>query len=293
MKTFRLTLFSWALVITLAAAAAGQEPWETSLDLSLNVAQSSYSNSWTGGEAGIFTWISKADGVFSKKISPLFRVKNTVKLAFGQSTTQDNEDKSWSKPEKSTDKIDLEAVGLFNIDYFVEPFVSLRLESQFLDASVDTNQRYLNPLQITEAAGIARQFAKTEKHDVLSRIGLAIKQNINRDVQVGDVFENQSDLDGGIESVTDAKLVVSDKLEYVGKLTLYKAFYFSDEDEVKGTPQEDDWKAIDINLENGLAAVISKYVQVVFYVQLLYDKQISKKGRLKEVLSLGVTYKLF
>jgi len=43
---------------------------------------------------------------------------------------------------------------------------------------------------------------------------------------------------------------------------------------------------------NTLIASISKFVQVTFYTQLLYDKQISKKGRLKETLALGLTYKL-
>jgi hypothetical protein len=81
-------------------------------------------------------------------------------------------------------------------------------------------------------------------------------------------------------------------MSYVGKLTLYKALFFSQKDDFAGTEAEDYWKAVDINWENKITATITKYVQVSLYTQLLYDKQISKKGRFKETLSLGLTYKL-
>jgi hypothetical protein len=296
-----LTILYMGIFVSLLLSSIGiAKPWEKSLDLNLNATQSSYSDSWVGGEAGNVTWASNANGIFTKQLSPIFTLKNTVSLAFGQTVTQDKEDKSWSKPSKSTDKIDLEALGLFNIKSYIEPYGAFRLESQFLDASVDTNKRYINPLLLTVSGGIARQLLEKDKNDILTRLGLAIKHNINRDVYVYRVngtdttikSETVSETDGGIESVTEARLVLSDKLGYLGRLSLYKALYYSEKDKVKGTEQENFWKAIDIDWENTITASITKYVQVSLYAQLLYDKQISKKGRFKETLALGLTYKL-
>lgn len=274
----------------------GAVTWEKSVDLGLNMAQAAYSDSWTGGEEGQVTWVSNANGIFTGKFTEVFTLKNTAKLSFGQTVSQDKETKNWSKPKKTSDKIDLESVGLFDLKTWVSPFVALRFESQFLDASDDVRKKYINPILLTESAGIARQILKKDKNDILTRLGLAIKQNINRNIDDPDnpvEAISESATDGGLEWNTDAKLVLAENLGYIGKLTAYKAFYFSKKDDFKGTEEEDYWKAVDINWENSLAAQITKYVQVTFYTQLLYDKQISKKGRLKETLALGVTYKLF
>lgn len=284
------------VVIFLAAAPEIMaEPWEQSFNLGLNVTQSTYSKSWTGGEEGNVTWAAGADGIFAKQLGPKFNLKNTIKLAFGQTLTQDKETRDWSKPQKSTDKIDLEALGRFTLHTWVDPYVAFRFESQFIDASVDTNKRFVNPMLLTESAGIAKSLYKKEKDEILSRFGFAVKENINRDaISTTDPTRTETitSMDGGLESVSDVKMVFNDKLGYVGKLSLYKAFFFSKKDDFKGTEAEDYWKAIDINWENTVTAVISKYIQVTFYTQLLYDKQISLKGRFKQTLALGLTYKL-
>lgn len=291
-KTLTLLI---CFIITGIATSGAQTGWEKSLDLSLNATQSSYSDSWVGGEAGSVAWTINANGIFSKQLSPVFNLKNTVKLAFGQTHSQDELTKNWSKPTKSTDKIDLEAVGLFTVKSLIQPYVAFRFESQFLDASVSEHKRYVNPMLLTESAGLARQILKKDKNEILTRLGFAFKQNISKVLQPPDSSTTKAETatDGGIESVTDIKKVLSDKLAYVGKLTAYKALFFSDKEKFQGTEAEDYWKAIDINWENSLTASVSKYVQVVFYMQLLYDKQISSKGRLKQTLSLGLTYKMF
>jgi Protein of unknown function (DUF3078) len=288
--SFLFTICTFLLAMN-AGAAVG---WEKSFDLSLNTTQSSYSDSWTGGEAGNVSWTANANGIFNRQMSPVFNLKNTIMLAFGQTLSQDKDTKKWAKPTKSTDKIDLESVGLFTVKAFVSPYAAVRFESQFLDASVDAHNRHINPILLTESAGLARQILKKDKDDILSRLGFAFKQNIDRVLQPPDSSTTKAvtTTDGGIESVTDVRLVLSDKVGYVGKLSLFKAVFFSKKNDFKGLPEEDYWKAIDVNWENSLTASLSKYLQVIFYTQLMYDKQISLRGRLKETLSLGLTYKL-
>jgi len=104
--------------------------------------------------------------------------------------------------------------------------------------------------------------------------------------------ERETATDFGFEWVTDAQLTLSEKLLYMGKLSLYKAVAFSESDELEGTAEEDDWKAIDVNWENTVKAELSRIITVNFYTQFLYDKQISKKGRLKETLGIGFVFRL-
>ncbi len=283
------------LLITATNTASTGEPWQPSIDFGLNLTQNSYSDSWTGGEAGNVTWVSRVDAILEKKVSSKFNFKNITKLQFGQTHTQDKTTtpKAWQKPTKSTDKIDIENVGRFTLDSFVDPYLALRLESQFLDASYDPLKRYINPILITESAGVARVLYEKDKDQILSRLGFSIRQNMNKMIvdTVAEQFEYETTTDGGIESVTDIHYILSEQLNYIGKLTLFKAMFFSKKDEFKNTPAEDYWKAVDVNFESTVSASVSKYLVVSFYAQLLYDKQTDRRGRFKETLALGLTYK--
>ncbi|MCP4704539.1 MAG: DUF3078 domain-containing protein [candidate division Zixibacteria bacterium] len=284
-----------ALILTNFSPVSASD-WEKSFDIDLTATQSSYSDNWTGGEAGNFTWVGNANGIFNKQLKDWLMWKNSIKLSFGQTLTQkkiSDTEKVWTKPVKSSDKIDLESIGLFTTHGFIEPFTALRFESQFLDASDDLHKKYLDPILFTFSAGIAKQLLKKENDDILTRLGFALKLNSDKGFDGTNMRDTTATTsDGGIESNTDVKLVLNERLAYVGKLTLYKAFFYSEKDKVAGTEYADDWKAIDINWENKFTASISKYVVVSLYAQVLYDKQISKKGRFKETLSFGLTYKL-
>jgi len=129
----------------------------------------------------------------------------------------------------------------------------------------------------------------------LSRLGFGLRQIITEEIvdTLAKKTKATSTNDGGIESVSDVKLAFSDKISYISKVSLYKALFYSESDKLKGTPEENDWKKVDVNWENSISISISKYINVSLYSQLLYDKEISKKGRFKETLSLGLTYRLF
>ncbi len=285
-------------ILTFAAGVSAEEKpdslkyykgWKNNLMVDLTVTQATYSDSWTGGEAGSFTWVSNANGTFSKWLAQWFRLRNNVKLSFGQTATQDQETKDWSKPEKSSDKIDLESIGLFNMETWVDPYISGRFQSQFLDASDKAHEEYIDPIELTLSGGIAKEFRFTSRDNILTRLGLAIKHNRNRFYdEVSSTEETKKYTDGGIESNTDIEIDLGENLDYIGKLTVYKALSISDKDQ----QPNDYWKAIDVNWENAITASVSKYVKVSLYTQLLYDKQISKKGRLKQTLSLGIAYQL-
>jgi len=274
-------------------SSVSAEPWQKSIDFGFNMTQNSYSDSWNGGEAGNVTWVSKIDAMFEKQLSPIFNFKNISKLQFGQVHIQDKDTKNWQKPQKSTDKIDIENLGRFTLNSYVDPYVAFRVESQFLDASYDPIKRYFNPVLFTESAGIAKVFYEKDKDRIMSRLGFSIRQNMNKVIvdTLSEESKTETTNDGGLESVSDVNFIFSENLTYTGKLSMFKALYYSEKDQLAGTASEDYWKAIDINFENTISASVTKYINVSLYIQLIYDKQIDLRGRLKETLGLGLTYK--
>jgi len=295
-KIFVTTL---VLLLLPAIMAVGQEEkpvvkgWKKSLIVDLTTTQTAYSDSWTGGEIGSFNWVGNLNAAAEKKLKPWFDFRSTLKLSFGQTISQDTA-RNWNKPLKSTDLIDWENVGRILLNSYIDPYVAFRLESQFLDASLSAKKRYFSPLKLTESAGIARRFYERENDQITSRLGLALRQIFKTGITDSVLLttEDSTFVDGGFESVTDVSLTLSDKMNYTGKLSLFKAFFFSQKDDFKDTPEEDYWKAIDINWENIISASLSKIITVNFYTQFLYDKQVHQKGRFKETLGIGFVYKL-
>jgi hypothetical protein len=270
--------------------------WEKALDLNLTLTQNSYSDNWAGGEAGSVSWMANSNFKAAKQLCSKFNWSNTLKLAFGQTHQQEQETKNWKKPFKSTDLIDGESVGRFTLDAFVDPYMAFRMISQFMDASVPKVKRYLNPFTLSESGGISKLLYKSEETEFLSRFGFGLRQKFNKEIvdTLNEKTETQSTNDGGFESVTDFKTSLAEgKITYSAKLTLFKAIFYSESDELKGLPEEDYWEAVDVNWENIFSANIAKYLTVNLYVQFLYDKEIDLKGRLKETLALGFTYRIF
>ncbi|UCE24252.1 MAG: DUF3078 domain-containing protein [Candidatus Zixiibacteriota bacterium] len=292
--------FVIALLATLATGAWAAEDdstfvgWRKSLTADITITQTGYSDSWVGGEAGSVNWVSNLNGLAERQLEDWFNFKSTLKMSFGQTLTQDPETKDWSKPKKSTDLIDWENVGLFTLHKYIDPYAAFRLETQFFDGRHPDKKLYFSPLRLTESAGIARKFYKKNDDFVLSRFGLGIRETF-KSVIVDPVTQATTDstlVDGGLESVTDATLTLHENILYTGKLTLYKALFFSESDQVEGTQYEDDWKAVDVNWENILSAQVTKIITVSLYTQLLYDKEISKKGRFKETVAIGFVFKM-
>lgn len=288
----KLNYFAIALIITSTLSAS---PWTLSVDANLTLTQNAYSNNWAGGEAGLLAWALNSNSLAEKQLSPKLNNKNTLKLAFGQIYNQDKDTKEWLDPVKSTDLIDFESVLRFTLGGFVDPFASARLETQFLDVSDTSKNRIFNPINLTEAIGVAKVLVKAEKRELTSRLGFGLKQIINRDVLVDTLGnrETQTSNYGGITFVTDfITPLAQEKITYTGKLSIFEAVYYSEADELKGLPNENYWQYPDVNWENIFTASITKYLMVNLYLQMLYDKEIDDAVRLKETMGLGLTFKL-
>ena len=275
--------------------AAAPDGWQVASDINLTLTQNAYSDNWDGGETGALSWVFNSNSLAESQLTDIVNNKNTLKLSFGQTHSQDEDSKRWDRPSTSTDLIDFESVFRFTYDWAVDPFVAGRVQSRFLDQRDPEKTRTLNPTTFTESFGIARVLIKEESREWTTRLGGAVRQHLDRDAlpESATERENISTNDGGIEFVSDFRTPLADgAITLTSDLTVYRALYYSEADALEGLPGGDDWKAPDVNWENTFSAGITNYIVVNLYVQVLYDKEIDADVRLKETLSLGFTFKL-
>jgi hypothetical protein len=272
------------------------DPWKKSVDANITLTQNAYSDNWVGGEAGSLSWTFNSNSLAEKQLNPKVNNKNTLKLSFGQTHSQDKDTKKWAKPVKSTDLVDFETVFRFTLGGFVDPFLAGRIETQFYDVSDPQKDRILNPVTFTESFGVARVWIKQEKREWTTRLGMGLREHLDRSALVDSLTGkrgNKTSNDGGFLLVDDFKTPLAhEKLTYTSKLTVFQALFYSESKKLKGLPNQNYWKSADVNWENIFTASITKYLMVNLYVQFLYDKEIRLGGRLKQTLSLGLTYKL-
>lgn len=293
-------LFTLALLLACASLAAAQSTgadsvalrqWKVGFEGNLGVTQASYSDNWTGGEAGSIIWVADSRTTAVRRFTESWLFSNELKLAFGQSHSQNDSSKEWTAPKKSADRIRFDTILRLTRGWAVDPYTAGSLESQFYDPSSALEKRYLNPIELTESIGVARYLLNTPDVRVLTtRVGAGIRQRLTRmddTVNVGQsVSETMSD--GGAEWVTDLVLgSPKTRVSFVSKVTVFQALFNND------APENDDtWKEPDLNWDNTLRANINSFLQASLAWQLLYDKQIDFGGRLKETLSFGLTYKI-
>lgn len=267
--------------------------WYPSLESGLNMTQSSYSDNWSGGDKGSMVWAFITNGELESQVTTKLNWKNQMKLAFGQTHQQvlrGDGSRGWDKPEKSSDLVDFETIFRFTLGWFVDPYVSGRFESQFLDVSDTIANRtiYLNPLKFKESSGVAREFIKEENRELLSRVGFTFRQSARRffiDASMSGDTESETTNDGGFEWVTDYKnRILDDQVSWTSKLTLYQPVYYSDKDVLDGMsitalrdadlPGDvaDFTTGLDVDWENIFTTQITKYLAVNLYLRWMYDK---------------------
>lgn len=303
MKTMRIAAALTAVCLLATAAAALAAEGEArvlelgkvykSAETGLNVTQSAYSANWRGGDKGTLIWTWNFNGSLESQLNPKTNWLSQLKLAFGQTHQQsvDTEgERNWDAPEKSTDLVDLESILRFTLGGYVDPFVSGRLESQFLDAGDSQGRKlFLNPLQFKESAGIARQFINEEERSLLSRLGFTLRQSRRSSFTDTDPADGLSDAttsegttDGGLEFVTDYKTrILDDKVAWTAKLGFYQPLFFSGKGDLEDAdlvaaaldPELADYStALDIDWENIFTAEITKHIAVNLYLRWAYDK---------------------
>lgn len=271
--------------ILLAMSFLGAEAWEIDSDIMVNLTQSQFSDNWNGSELSNITWAATMNNTAQKQLAEWLKNKNTLKLAFGQTHLQKEnaagDSVFWEAPQKSTDQIAFESLMQFTLKSFVDPYISLRAESQFLDES-GAQTLLVNPVLFTESAGIMKTIIDAEKTKLNVRLGGAVRENWNRRV-------SGIPIDGGVEGIVEFKQILGLlNASYNSRLSAYKALFKSD-----ATAADDNWKALDYKWENLLSFNLWKLLSLNLNFDVIYEKEQSPDIQWKEILGLGFSYALF
>lgn len=298
-KTCRRVLAGAAvLFLALGPSARAQDEtgkmevgrWYKSLEAGLNLSQSAYSDNWAGGDRGQLTWTFIVNGDARRRLNEKANWSHVLKLAYGQ-TTQQDASRDWSRPDKSTDRIDYETIMRFTLGLAVDPYVSGRLESQFQDAS-DPLGRSLNfnPIFLKQSAGVAREFIGEEKRALLVRFGgtfrEAIRKQFTSELDPADeTTQTETGIDGGLELVVDHKNVLFDEaIAWTSKLSFFQPLFYSSKSDLEDLdpaaltalgidPDVADFTTtMDVDWENIFTGQLTKYLSVNLYVRWVYDK---------------------
>ena len=251
----------------------------------VNLTQSQFSDNWAGSELSNITWAATMNNTAQKQLAEWLKNKNTLKLAFGQTHLQKEnaagDSVFWEAPQKSTDQIAFESLMQFTLKSFVDPYISLRAESQFLDES-GAQTLLVNPVLFTESAGIMKTIIDAEKTKLNVRLGGAVRENWNRRV-------SGIPIDGGVEGIVEFKQILGLlNASYNSRLSAYKALFKSD-----ATAADDNWKALDYKWENLLSFNLWKLLSLNLNFDVIYEKEQSPDIQWKEILGLGFSYSLF
>ncbi len=281
MNKFKLILIT---ALMLAVAVLGAEAWKIDSDIMVNLTQSQFSDNWAGSELSNITWAATANTIAAKQMAECLNNKNTLKLAFGQTHLQERDEDgvvTWNKPLKSTDQIAFESLFQFTLKSFVDPYLAVRMDSQFLDQRVAGETLLVNPIIFTESAGIMRTIVDAEKTKLSLRVGAAVRENWDRQVE-------GIPIDGGVEGIVEYKQIISTlNASYNSRLSAYQALYKSDA--IEGY---DNWKALDVKWENTLSFNIWKALSLNLNLNLIYEKEQHPDVQWKEILGLGFSYSL-
>jgi hypothetical protein len=337
-----LSIVLAAALLAGAAPARSEDvvpgPWKYKTDAVLTLTQSAFSSNWAGGDRGAIVWILGTDSNAERQFSTRFNLSNHLVLAYGQTSRQvpTGSGLRWDTPEKSTDKIEFESTGRWTLQSFVDPYFALRLDSQFLDQSSPIGDLYFTPIRLKETAGLARVLRKTEDSEAITRLGFGFRQTMAKAFvdAVTKETESSTSNDGGFEWQTSVTQPMLDKkVLYKGQLLVFQPVFFSGSSDLEdfdarvaageaGFPADpnreavaDFWKSPDVNFQNTFSASITKYLGVVLFMQLVYDKfdaaanidnarplaelqpevlrNVRKAGQFKQTLALTLTYRLF
>ena len=264
-----------------AQEAPPPEPGQHSLVGALNLTQVQLED-WAQGGENSLSWALNLDGK-SENDLPKTNWATTYKFAFAQTKLGD------LGVRKTDDKIDLETLFTYKVGVYVNPYVAATAKTQFAkgfdypeDGGKVERSKFFDPGYLTQSAGLGYE----PTPQVKTRIGVALREivasefaaSFTDDSETVDELE-KTQVDGGLESVTDVAWNLKENILVTSKLEIFSAFSnFTD--------------AV-VRNDTNIAVKVSKYITVNFNTQIVSDTTASPHVQIKETLSLGLNYTLF
>ncbi|MDZ7721356.1 MAG: DUF3078 domain-containing protein [candidate division KSB1 bacterium] len=278
MHRFILPILMIFCVTRFAFAQDSNLAWEKAGNLSLNLTRSQFDNYVQGGEDA-FAWQTGLSFQFTKK-NKLYNLSHSGKLGYGKSKIGDQ------GARKTVDEIKLESVYTQQLTSIVNPFISATGETQFAagyDYSNGKTERsnFFDPAFFRESIGLNYNPSDLFK----ARLGFSSKQTITSDHAKPFADDRATSkiektrIEYGLESVIDLKKKMTKTSKIVSKLEIFSNLHRIDETDVR-------W-------DMEITAEFTQYIDFTMNMQLLYDKTISSKRQIKEMIGVGLSYNLF
>lgn len=253
--------------------------WKKQVVSGLNLTQASFNN-WEQGGENTLAWQVKLDMDFTND-QKKFNWVNKGKFTLGFAKVGDDEAK------KSADVIDIESVYTRKLGKYLNPIVAATAKTQFASGfqfGGDTKtkvSKFLDPGYFAQSVGLG--YISDDK-TFKSRFGAMVKETVTSDFPApyaddpGTPKLEETRVEVGITSVTDFKKQFEENVIFTSKLDIFSNI--------------EAFNQIDVLWQNNLILKITKYINVSLDIDLFYDRDITKKLQVKQVLAVGFTYAL-
>lgn len=269
-----------------SASEESVSPWTHNLLAGYYLNQAQTSENWNAGEASMFSWVARINGKtqWQNENWSWFWLAD---LEYGQTKNNDE------PMIKFADRILTEMVGARKITSVVNAYVGLKFESQFasgfgtfVDAEGNEFENtkisyFMNPGFFTQSIGLGYN----PNSHFAQRVGFAVKETFaseHRRKFADDPETSEIEtfrVEPGLELITEANYNFNEMVKWNGILRMFANF-----ESVEST---------DLQLDNVVAASISKYVEMNFTYAHLYDIDLDKSLQTKQTFSLGLTWNIF
>jgi hypothetical protein len=252
--------------------------WTNEVVAGLNFNQTHFDN-WVQGGEDAWSWQFDLISRFNNDREK-FNWSNSGKMSFGKTRISGNE------ARKSADEIDLESVFTYKIGLPICPYAAATAKSQFArgyDYSAEPKNEissYLDPAFFTQGIGAGY----SPICELKTRLGASVKETVTRNHPAPYADDPETEeiekikVEFGAESAADLKWKFGKNILIVSKLNLFSNLK--------------SYREIDVTWDNIATASIAKYLNANLNVKLFYDRDISKKRQIKEVIAVGLTYSL-
>jgi hypothetical protein len=300
-----LAMNTLASVAHAQEAAAVAEPdtfgWKNSLVAGTIFSQSAFSN-WVAGGTSSHAWTTSLRGSFEQR-EPHFNWRQQGNLEYGLLKQEGQ------NVRKSVDLIEFETLYTRKINFFVDPYASAGLKTQFatgrdFDAVPDTTTSgdlifpgtsdFADPLHLSQSMGVGRTIIAPD--ELRTRFGFTVRETITETYRGHAIDENEEDLqltfddctdnpacdktkvETGLESISEYAKKLAETTGFTSKLAFFYSFEQPDE--------------LDVNWRNDLTVTVLKLLSINFGLELLFDEDILNKLQTKQLLGIGVSYSL-
>lgn len=253
-----------------------QYGWQNEIIGSVNLTQASFDN-WQKGGENTLAWQVKMTANFNLD-QEKYNWSNKGKFNLGFAKVGDQE------ARKSADEINIESVYSRKLGHPLNPFVAVTAKTQFVsgfeytdDAKTKVSE-FMDPGYFTQSVGVGY----TPNENFKTRLGATLKETITSDFPVPYADDpetpelEKTKVEPGISSVTNFKKKLEDNIIFTSDLDIFTDLEAFDR--------------IDVLWENNLTFQVTKLINVTLDVDLLYDKDISDRRQIKQVLALGLSY---